>query len=86
MVRRLRRGRRLAVDIELLPRLRFDLMGSDDAITQIMQRCGGETAPPVVEPGEDGEASEESEAADGDGDESNGGDGPGQPTPLVPTD
>jgi hypothetical protein len=85
MVRRLRRGRWLAVEIELLPRLRFDLMGSDDAISLIMQRCGGETVPPVVEPGEEGEASEDGEDTE-DAAPDGGGGGAGEPTPLVPTD
>jgi hypothetical protein len=81
MVRRLRRGSRMTVDIELLPRLAFDLAGSDDAITRVMQRCGGETPSTVLDPDEtepDGTGRDESEGG-------NGPPSPGEPTPLVPS-
>jgi hypothetical protein len=84
MIRRVRQGTRLRVDIELLPHLVFDLAGSEQAVATVMQRCGGENPSPVVETGDPAEA--EAEEAPPPGPTEPTPPGPGAPTPLVPTE
>ena len=74
LVRRLRRGSTVVVDIELLPRLVFDLTGSEEAFLPVLRRCGGEPPPPGEVESEDGEEAEEAATASH---------GPGDPTPLT---
>ena len=72
LVRRLRRGATVAVDIELLPRLIFDLAGSEEAFLPVLRRCGDEPPLPAAEDGENGEDREDEAASPN---------APGDPTP-----
>ena len=78
LVRRLRLGSMATVDIELLPRLVFDLQGSEEAFLPVLRRCGDEPPLPAAVDGENGEDGDD-EAASPDAPR----DAPGDPTPLT---
>ena len=59
LVRRLRRGATMMVDIELLPELSFDLIGSEETILTVLRRCGGEPPAPAPEMAEEDDGHQE---------------------------